>query len=67
MNTKELSIVKTAEAFNNHFFNIADDLQILPDYDISPISLLKNADQNDFSQINIIPVTDGKHKVYCVS
>jgi hypothetical protein len=28
MDNKEVSIVKTAEAFNNHFWNMADDLQI---------------------------------------
>jgi len=50
MNNKEVSIVKSAEAFNNYFLNMVDDLQI-------PISLLKNAYQNEFSQISIIPVT----------
>jgi len=29
MNNKEVSIVKSAEVFNNHFLNMADDLQIL--------------------------------------
>ena len=37
-----------------------DDLQIQIDNDISPISLLKNAYQNDFSQMTIIPVTEGE-------
>jgi len=37
-----------------------DELQIQIDNDISPISLLKNAYQNDFSQMNIIPVTEGE-------
>jgi len=58
MNNKNVSIVMSAEAFNNHFLNMADDLQIEIDNDISPISLLNNAYQNDFSQMNIIPVTD---------
>ena len=41
MNNKEVSIVKTAEAFNNHFLNMVDDLQIQIDNDTSPISLKK--------------------------
>jgi hypothetical protein len=59
MNNKELSIVKTAEAFNNHFLNPADDLQIQIDNETSPISLLKNTYQKIF-QMNIIPVTEGE-------
>jgi uncharacterized protein YutD len=43
---------------NNYFLNITDNLQIRTDNDISPISLLKNAYQNNFSQMNIIPVTE---------
>ena len=60
MNNKEVSIVKSAEAFNNYFLNMVEDLHIQIDNDTSPISLLKNAYQNDFSQINIIPVTEGE-------
>jgi hypothetical protein len=60
MNNKEVSIAKTAEAFNTYFLNMADDLQIQIDNDTSPISLLKNTYQNDFSQTNIIPVTEGE-------
>ena len=60
MNNKEVSIVKRAEAFNNHFLNMADDLQIQIDNETSPISLLKNTYQNNFSQMNIIPVTEGE-------
>ena len=56
-NNKEVSIVKTAEAFNNYFFNMVDDLQIQIDNDTSQISLVKNTYQNDFSHMNIIPVT----------
>jgi hypothetical protein len=37
-----------------------DDLQLQIDNDISPISLLKNTYQNDFSQMNIISVTEGE-------
>jgi len=48
MNNKEVSTVKSAEAFNNNFLNMADDLQIQTDYDISLIFLLKKANQNDF-------------------
>jgi hypothetical protein len=48
MNNKEVSIVKTAEAFNNHFLNMADDLQIQIDNETSPISLLKNTYQKIF-------------------
>ena len=59
-NNKEVSTVKSAEAFNNYFLNMADDLQLQIDNDISPISLLKNAYQNDFSQMNIIPVAEGE-------
>jgi len=36
---------------------MADDSQIQTDYDISLILLLKKANQNDSSQMNIIPVT----------
>ena len=39
---------------------MADDLQIQIDNDVSPITLLKNAYQNDFSQMNIIPVAEGE-------
>ena len=60
MNNRELSIVKSAEAFNNYLLNMADDLQIQTDNDISPISLLKSTYQNDFSQMNKIPVTVGE-------
>jgi hypothetical protein len=37
MNNKEVLIVKRAEAFNNYFLNMADDLQIQIDNDTSPI------------------------------
>jgi len=60
MNNKEVSIVKTGETFNNYFLNMADDLQVLIDNDTSQNSLLKNTYQNDFSQMNIIPVTEGE-------
>jgi hypothetical protein len=65
MSNREVSIVKSAEAFNNHFLNMADDLQIQIDNDISPISLLKNAYQNDFSQMNIIPVAGEIQSTVC--
>ena len=39
---------------------MADDLQIPIDNDISPSSHFKNAYQNDFSHMNIIPVTEGE-------
>jgi len=39
---------------------MADDLQIQTDNDISLISLIKNVYQNVFSQMNIIPVTEGE-------
>jgi len=48
MNNKEVSTVKTTEAFNNNFLNMANDSQIKTDNHISPISLLKNANENDF-------------------
>jgi len=38
---------------------MAGNLQIQIDNDSSPILLLKNTYQNNFSQVNIIPVTDG--------
>ena len=60
MNNKEVSIVKTGETFNNYFLNMADDLQVLIDNDTSQNSLLKNTYQNYFSQMNIIPVTEGE-------
>ena len=60
MNNKEVSVVKSAEAFNNYFLYMADDLQIQIYNDTSPISLLNNAYQNNFSQLNIIPVTEGE-------
>jgi len=41
MNNNEVSIVKSAEAFNNYFLNMADDLQIQIG-NISPISLLEH-------------------------
>ena len=44
-----------------------DDLQIQIDNDISPISLLKNTYQNDFSQMNIIPVTEGEIQIIICS
>ena len=64
MNNKEVSIVKSAEAFNNYFFNMAEDLHSETDNDISLISLL-NVYQNDFSQMNIIPVTEGEIRSIC--
>ena len=60
MNNKEVSIVETGETFNNYFLNMADDLQVLIDNGTSLNSLLKNTYQNDFSQMNIIPVTEGE-------
>ena len=60
MNNKEVSRIKSAEAFNNYFLNMADDLQIQIDNDFSHISLWKNAYQNDFSQMNINPVIEGE-------
>jgi len=60
INNKEVSIVKTAEALDNYFFNRADDLKIQIDNKTSPISLLKNAYRNDFSQMNIIYLTEGE-------
>jgi hypothetical protein len=60
MNNMVVSIEESTEAFNNYFLNIMNDLQIQTDTDISPISLLKNAYQNDFSEMNIIPVTEGE-------
>jgi len=62
MNNKEVSTVKSAEAFNNYFLNMVDDLQIQND---NEISLLKNDYQNDFSQMNIIPVTEGEKQNIC--
>ena len=38
---------------------MADDLQTQIDNDTSLISLPKNTNQNDFSQMNIIPVAEG--------
>ena len=58
MDNTEVPIGKLAEAFNSYFLNITNNLQIHTGYDTSPISLLKNAYQNDFSQMNIIPVTE---------
>ena len=40
--------------------NVCMYSQIQTDYAISLISLLKNANQNDFSQMNIIPVAEGE-------
>ena len=60
MNNREVSRVKSAEAFNNWFLNMVDDLQIQTDNDISHIALVKNNYQNDFSQMYIIPVTEGE-------
>ena len=60
MNNEEVSIVKTAEAFNNHFLNMADDLQ--SDNETSLILLLKVTYQNDFSQMKIIPVSEGESR-----
>ena len=60
MNNKELSIVNSAEAFSNNFFNMADDSQIQTDYDTSLVSLFKNNNQNDSSQMYTIPVTEGE-------
>jgi len=37
MNNKEVSTVKSAEALNNNFLNMADDSQMQTDYDISLI------------------------------
>jgi len=62
MDNKEVSIVKTAEAFNNYYLNMASDLQIQIDNETSLISLLKNTYQNYFSQTNIIPVTEGERR-----
>ena len=47
--TKMLNIInkvtriRLAEAFNNYFLNMVEDLHIQIDNDTSPISLLKNA------------------------
>jgi len=38
---------------------MADDSQIQTDYDTSLVSLFKNNNQNDSSQMYIIPVTEG--------
>jgi len=35
MNNKEVSRIKSAEAFNNYFLNMADDLQIQIDNDFN--------------------------------
>jgi hypothetical protein len=35
MNNKEVSLVKTAEAFSNYFLNMVDDLQIQIDNETS--------------------------------
>jgi len=43
---------------------VANNLQIKTDY-TSPTSLLKNTYQNDFSQMNIIPVTEGEIENIC--
>ena len=43
-----------------------EDLSIQIDKDTLLISLLKNAYQNGFSQMNIIPVTEGEiHSIIC--
>ena len=47
MNNKEVSIVKTAEAFNNHFLNMVDDLQIQIDNDTTDFTQ-KNTYQKIF-------------------
>ena len=60
MDNTEVPIGKLAETFNNYFLNITNNLQIHTGYDTSPISLLKNAYQNDFSQMKTIPVTEGE-------
>jgi len=39
---------------------MVDNLQIEMDNNTSPVLLLKNTYQNDFSQVNIIPVTEGE-------
>ena len=66
MNNKEVSIVKSAEAFNNYFLGMVEDLHIQIDSGTSPVSLLKIAYRNDFSQMNIIPVREGEiHSIIC--
>jgi hypothetical protein len=60
VNNMEIPIEKSAKAINSYFFNITDNLEIQTDFDISPISLLKNVYQNGFSQMNVIPVTEGE-------
>jgi hypothetical protein len=44
---------------------MADDLQTQTDNDISLISLIKDVYQNVFSQMNIIPVTEGEIQSIC--
>jgi ribosome-binding ATPase YchF (GTP1/OBG family) len=58
MNNMEIPIEKSAQAINNYFFNITDNLKIQTNFHSSPISLLKNVNQNDISQMNVIPVTE---------
>ncbi len=60
MDNTEVPIGKLAETFNNYFLNITNNLQIHTGCDSSPISLVKNAYQNDFSQMKTIPVTEGE-------
>jgi hypothetical protein len=40
--SRTASAVKSKEAFNNYFFDMANDSEIQIDNDISPVSLLKN-------------------------
>jgi hypothetical protein len=60
MDNKNIQSEDAADVFNDHFLNIADNLQTHIDNMNSPLRLLKNAYQTVFPSMEVIPVTKGE-------
>jgi len=56
----EQSPKQLAEAFNNYFLNITENLNIYFPKDNNPISLLKKYYPFEFTPIQIVPITEGE-------
>jgi len=56
----EKSPKQSAEAFNNYFFNITENLNILFAKDNNPISLLKKYYTFEFQHMQIVLITEGE-------
>ena len=56
----EQSPKRAAEAFNNYFLNISENLNIYIAKDNNPISLLKRYNPFQFPPMQIVPITEGE-------